>query len=266
MADRFDVGKSSFHLSITRVATTLVNEIMPSVIQWPRGVKIQETSNAFGEISGFLNVLGAVDGSHIPIKAPKENPNAYYNRKKFHSVVLLATCDANLQFTYVWTGNPGSTHDASVLRSSELFAQSAVLFPEGCYFLGDSAFPLLGWLVTPFKDYGNLSRNQRLFNVCHSKSRQVIERSFGLLKVRFRRLLRFDASDIKLIINTILSACVLHNICIKMNEENFDQLDNCNDIDGANRECDNGDYRPNGFQMSGVRLRNDIMQNLAQIN
>ena len=46
MADRFDVEKSSFHLSITRVATTLVNEIMPSVIQWPRGVKIQETSTA----------------------------------------------------------------------------------------------------------------------------------------------------------------------------------------------------------------------------
>ena len=61
-------------MSISRVATTLVNEIMPSVIQWPRGVKIQETSNAFGEISGFLNVLGAVDGSHIPIRPRRKTP------------------------------------------------------------------------------------------------------------------------------------------------------------------------------------------------
>nr|XP_011424993.3 putative nuclease HARBI1 [Crassostrea gigas] len=236
---------------------------MSSVIQWPRGAKAQETSDAFGEISGFLNVLGAVDGSHIPITAPKENPNAYYNRKKFHSVVLLATCDANLQFTYVWTGKPGSTHDASVLRSSELFVKSDDLFPPGFYLLGDSAFPLLGWLVTPFRDFGNLTRGQRLFNVCHSKARQVIERSFGLLKVRFRRLLRFDACDMNLIVKSNLSACVLHNICIKMNEENFDLFD---DDNTDNHACDNAESRPSGYQMNGVRLRNGIMQHLVQLN
>ncbi|XP_061186829.1 putative nuclease HARBI1 [Saccostrea echinata] len=235
MADRFDVGKSPFHLSITRVATTVVDEIMPSVIQWPRVARIQEISNAFGDISGFQNMLGAVDGSHISIK-----------------------------FTYVWTGNPGSTHDASVLRSSELFAQSGELFPQGFYLLGDSAFPLLGWLVTPFKDYGNLTRNQRLFNVCHSKSRPVIERSFGLLKIRFRRLLRLDASDIKLVINSIPSACVLHNICMKMNEENFYQLDMGNDGADNNNVCDR--QNPDCYQMSGVRLRNELMQQLMQIN
>lgn len=47
MADRFDVGKSSFHLSISRVARTLVDEMMTSVIQWPRGAKVQETRDAF---------------------------------------------------------------------------------------------------------------------------------------------------------------------------------------------------------------------------
>lgn len=54
---------------------------MPSVIKWPHGAKAQEKSDAFGDITRFLNILGAVDGSHIPIKAPRENPNGYYNRK-----------------------------------------------------------------------------------------------------------------------------------------------------------------------------------------
>lgn len=80
--------KSSFYLRISRVARTLVNEIMSSVIKWPHGAKAQETSDAFGEITRFLNIFGAVDGSHIPIKAPRENPNGYYNRKTFPSVVL----------------------------------------------------------------------------------------------------------------------------------------------------------------------------------
>ena len=92
MADRFDVGKSSYHRSIKRVASALVDDIMPIIIQWPSGNRIRETSNAFCDISGLLNVLGAVDGSHTPINAPTENPNAYYNRKTYHSMVLLATC------------------------------------------------------------------------------------------------------------------------------------------------------------------------------
>ncbi|XP_062576534.1 putative nuclease HARBI1 [Saccostrea cucullata] len=260
MSDRFNVGKSSYHRSINRVAKALVEEVMPNVIQWPTGNRIRETSEAFGDIAGMLNVVGAVDGSQIPIKAPTENPNSYYNRKKFHSLVLLASCNADLLFTYVWTGNPGSTHDATVLRSSELFQQAENLIPRGYYILGDSAFPLLSWMVTPFRDYGNLSRDQRLFNTCHWKTRQVIERCFGLLKSRFRRLLRFDGSDMKLMVYSILSACVLHNLCVNMNEEGFE----CED-EGDN-DCNNGDYTQSGFQMDGVRLRNHIMHHLVQIH
>ena len=95
---RFDVGKSSYHRSKKRVAWTLVNASMPQVIQWPTWNKIVETSNDFSDISGLLNVLGAVDGSHIRIKAPTENSNAYYNRKNYHSLVLQAS-DASLRFT-----------------------------------------------------------------------------------------------------------------------------------------------------------------------
>ena len=58
---------------------------MPQVIQWPTCNKIVETRNDFSDISGLLNVLGVVDGSHIRIKAPTENPNANYNRKNYHS-------------------------------------------------------------------------------------------------------------------------------------------------------------------------------------
>lgn len=70
MAGRFDVGKNSFYLRISKVARTLVNEIMPSVIKWHHGAKTQGTSDAFGEITRFFNILWAVDGSHIPEKIP----------------------------------------------------------------------------------------------------------------------------------------------------------------------------------------------------
>ena len=32
--------------------------------------------------------IGAIDGSHIPIKAPVESSASYVNRKGFHSILL----------------------------------------------------------------------------------------------------------------------------------------------------------------------------------
>ena len=57
-------------------------------------------------------------GSHIPIKAPKEDPNEYVNRKSFHSIVLQGVTDANGKFLHVSTGYAESIHDARVLRMS----------------------------------------------------------------------------------------------------------------------------------------------------
>ena len=74
MADRFGTSKGSFHASITRVSSALL-EIMPEVIKCPETMaKINETSQQFGEKSEFQNILGAIDGSHIPIKAPTQQP------------------------------------------------------------------------------------------------------------------------------------------------------------------------------------------------
>lgn len=75
----------------------------------------------------------------------------------------------NLSFNYVWTGNPGSTHDATVLRSSDMFSNCNEKIPQGYNLMGDSAFPLIRWLVTPFRDHGNLNHQQRLFNKTRSK-------------------------------------------------------------------------------------------------
>lgn len=99
-----------------------------------------------------------------------------------------------------------------------------------------------------------------MFNTTHAKARVPIERAFGLLKCRFRRLLRFDASDMNLIVDTILSACILHNICVRDGDNMLDDImmdDNC---------FDNNDrvVRP-GHDLSGIRLRQELMQQL-QVN
>lgn len=38
------------------------------------------------EEGGFPGVVGVIDGTHVSIRAPMEEPDAYINRKKFYSI------------------------------------------------------------------------------------------------------------------------------------------------------------------------------------
>uniref|UniRef100_A0A3B3R9K2 DDE Tnp4 domain-containing protein n=1 Tax=Paramormyrops kingsleyae TaxID=1676925 RepID=A0A3B3R9K2_9TELE len=52
-------------------------------------------------MSGFPNVIGAIDCTHIAIKAPSENEFAYVNRKHFHSINVQIICDAKMRLIHV---------------------------------------------------------------------------------------------------------------------------------------------------------------------
>ena len=83
--------------------------------------RVQEVIDSFGQL-GFPQCCGAIDGSHIPIRAPTLNPEDYYNRRSFHSI-LQAVVDSSTCFTDIDIGIPGRVHDARVLISSKLYHQ-----------------------------------------------------------------------------------------------------------------------------------------------
>jgi hypothetical protein len=81
MADRFGTSKGSLHASIKRISSCLIS-VMGECVRWPTTqAELMETSQSFGEKCEFQNVIGAIDGCHIQIKAPKQQPHAYFNRK-----------------------------------------------------------------------------------------------------------------------------------------------------------------------------------------
>ncbi|KAJ8316588.1 hypothetical protein KUTeg_005864 [Tegillarca granosa] len=85
------------------------------------------------------------------------------------------------------------------------------------------------WLLTPYRDNGHLSRQQRHFNTCLSTTRVVVERSFAALKGRFRRLQYIDTQAVRTAVDMILVCCILHNICILNADEVDDFFDEVND-------------------------------------
>lgn len=87
--------------------------------------------------------------------------------------------------------------------------------------LGVSAYPLKAWLMHPFQDNGALTPGQRLFNWELSQARIVVGHGFGQTNARWRWLDERIDEDTMKIPDTITACCMLHNICILM-QDDFD--------------------------------------------
>ncbi|EEC00238.1 conserved hypothetical protein [Ixodes scapularis] len=70
-----------------------------------RPTQLSQVASHFERKWRLPGVVGAVDGCHVSIKAPKEEQSAFYNRKKFYSVVLQGCCDISMVFTRVHVGS-----------------------------------------------------------------------------------------------------------------------------------------------------------------
>lgn len=220
VASRFKVAKSTVVTCLRRVIDGLLNDVCQNAIKLPRNeAERREIAQEFEEIAGMENVIGSIDGCHIKIKAPaREDKHVYFNRKKDYSIVLQGLCDANSFFTNVDIRWPGSVHDSRAFMTSDLFPLCEQLCANRYHIIGDSAYPLKRYLMRPYRRSHRLNARQKLFNKVLSKSRVVIERAFGFLKNRFRRLYFLHRMNVEDIVSTILACCILHNICLA-NEE-----------------------------------------------
>ncbi|XP_015189427.1 PREDICTED: putative nuclease HARBI1 [Polistes dominula] len=204
IADRFDISMSSVHRVLRRVLAWMLTKL-DDVVKWSENNDgVLTICNGFYSKKQIPNILGAIDSTHIRIEKPAENGNDFFNRKKYCSMNLQAVVDSHTRFTNVYCGEPGSLDDARVFRRSSLYhltiENEEMLFPNNTFLIGDSAYPSLRWLVPPF--------------------RMAVEKSFGLLKDRFRRIKLFsEYRDLSFVTDTVLAACILHNYCVDENDD-----------------------------------------------
>ncbi|XP_046402545.1 putative nuclease HARBI1 isoform X1 [Ischnura elegans] len=167
--------------------------------------------------AGMPGVLGYVDGTHIAIKAPREEEHLYVNRKLFHSINVQIVSNSDLKIYNILARYPGSSHDSFVWANSAIRQKLAEFWATGerCWLLGDSGYPHEPWLHTPILDAAEGTPEAR-FTRLHVKARSAVERCIGLLKGMFRCLLQarkmeYDPSKVCQFVN----ACsVLHNMCM----------------------------------------------------
>lgn len=190
---------------------------------------------------------------------PHNNATDYYNRKSFHSVILQAVCDSRKRFIDVHIDMPGRMHDARVFRNSPLYQNIMYhnLIPDTNHLIGDTAYPLSNFLITPYKDNGHLTRGQIIYNNRLSSIRSTIERAFVLLKGKFRKLKYLEMYNMDLVNYAIASACILHNFLLieEGDCDEYDEVEN-EENDVLNVEVENEENDVLNIEVENVEIRN----------
>lgn len=215
------------------------------------------------QIAGFPNVIGALDGTYIPLRTPvKKIKSTYVNRHDITALTMQGICDSRKRFLDVFTGVSGKIHDSRVFSLSHISNNIAEICDNDTYhLLADSAYPINTFLLTPFKNYGNLTAEQQNYNYRLSRTRVVIENAFGILKQRFRQLIRTDFWLVHTTAKFIIATCVLHNLCI--NQEDYWEIDIAEN-NNLHRNYDNAyDFGHRAERVLGENKRNYICQQLA---
>uniref|UniRef100_A0A669BQ69 DDE Tnp4 domain-containing protein n=1 Tax=Oreochromis niloticus TaxID=8128 RepID=A0A669BQ69_ORENI len=213
--------------TVCRIVHSVIEEMMTilhRVIHFPKAEEMEEVGAGFARLAGneaFRCTAGAIDGCHIRILPPGEpHKRSYINRKLFPSIVLQGICDSRSTFLDVYIGNSGSVHDARVLRRSSMYKQ-ALYPPAGFFLLGDGGYPSLQHPVAIMTPYHQPVSTQveESFNRHHAKARIIIERTFGILKTRWRSIF-LRALDIQPLFapKVVGACCILHNICVATND------------------------------------------------
>lgn len=158
-------------------------------IRWPNEDERRRISNEMFQ-NGLPKCVGFVDGSHAPFfKAPMEDKETYWSRKKEYSLQFQIICDPNRIIRHFYTGYPGSVHDAKVFAACDIAKNPNHFFSPGEYIIGDSAYPKSETVVVPYKRrQGQFTQTQRAFNKYISSHQIAVEHTIGLLKGRFQSL------------------------------------------------------------------------------
>ena len=93
-ANAFGISRGSVSLIIRKVSKAILEFPGKNYMKLPVAVaEVENLTQKFLEHHGFPQCIGAIDGTHIPIRQPNQNYADYINRKGFSFINAQALCD-----------------------------------------------------------------------------------------------------------------------------------------------------------------------------
>ncbi|KAJ1151601.1 hypothetical protein NDU88_004381 [Pleurodeles waltl] len=208
------MSQPMFSIVLSRVLSALLKH-MRSYIVFPQVEDLPTVKGDFYALGHIPNIIGAIDGTHVALVPPHRSEQVYRNRKSYHSMNVQMVCLADQYISHVNAMFPGSVHDAYIMWNSSIPYVMGQLQRHRVWLLGD-CYLNLSWLLTPVRN--PRTRAEERYNEAHGRTRRVIERTFGLLKARFRCLHMTGESlfySPKKVCQIIVACCMLHNLALQ---------------------------------------------------
>lgn len=166
-------------------------------------------------IFNFFNVIGVIDGIYIFIKVLKDDEYFFVNWKFFYFINVMVVCDVSLKFINLVVRWFGLLYDVFVWINFML----CDLFESGGmnrgWLFGDSVYFLKKYLLIFVMNLSNFY--EEVYNEVYIRMRNIIERSFGVLKMCFCCIDYFGGIFFFYLLRVcwiIIVCVVLYNMCI----------------------------------------------------
>nr|CAH7714155.1 unnamed protein product [Callosobruchus chinensis] len=91
--------------TVSKTIAKVMDKILQKANLWIKfpssNEEIHEAQRLWQQVYTFLVAIGVLDCTHVRIRKPSEFGDEYINRKRFASINVQATCDAQDKFTSV---------------------------------------------------------------------------------------------------------------------------------------------------------------------
>ncbi|PWA17834.1 hypothetical protein CCH79_00008097 [Gambusia affinis] len=230
---RFQLEKGNIHRIFFSFCER-INTLADEQIRWPLG---EEAAEALFPFSGLVvdnqqdegrslpRVLGVLGHTQIPIRLPagkhdlerlgpaeKRIKMAAHPDRWLH---LELVCSRRGQFLHCRVSS-GSDSDRGRILTDRL-KQNPQLMPPGSCLVARTGYPLSARILTPYT--GSCGPKQEVFNRTLGEHCRILDWSIGSLKARFKRLSYLDIGNYDRARTVVLTACVLHNVFLRMGQE-----------------------------------------------
>lgn len=214
------IDKGTICRVVHRVCFLITKHILPLYVRWPSNTG--HIARLFEQKAGFPDVKGIIDGTHVHIDAPSVDEPVFVGRDNRHSINVVVVSGPHHEFYFISAKSPGSFHDSRALQTSALWnawelQQWRPDNDERSIILGDSAYPLKSWLMTPNirginANNPNLERGKNSFLRKHRKTRFMVECAIGIWKEQFPVLNHMRVKSPRRISTIIYACATLHNM------------------------------------------------------
>lgn len=142
----------------------------------------------------------------------------FRNRKGYFSLNVQSISSADLKFLDIVARFPGSVHDQTIFNSSTVKEElESGMYGNDSIVVADGGYANTKFIATPLRN--PITPIENLYNESIIRTRNPVERQYGVWKKRFPILSLGMRMGQKKTQSVIIACAVLHNICIDFEGE-----------------------------------------------